>query len=238
MLKNFKVMVEMKGKGRVKIIRYDRVTPFLQAAGAVYHAIMGELVLREDLSGTQDIGMSVLSNAVDRLFTGKTGSKLDIPELMHLVKQGSIFYRGREIVFKKEISAIKNEIARAIKDRVKVVWGNKLDFFHTIFMAGGDARQLKGAMDDLYNSIRVVRDGQMDNALGFLKVGAGGEEYFMIIFHDIIFLDATDMLKRFTAAVIKEGNWYVAKCIEVEVTSQGKTVIVPMHNKLAPGTLK
>jgi len=31
------------------------------------------------------------------------------------------------------------------------------------------------------------------------------------------------MLKRFTAAVIKEENWYVAKCIEVEVTSQGKT---------------
>lgn len=29
---------------------------------------------------------------------------------------------------------------------------------------------------------------------------------------------------RLTAAVIKEGNWYAAKCLEVEVTSQGETV--------------
>jgi len=97
-------------------------------------------VLREDLSGTLDVGMSVFNNAVDKLFTGKTGSKLDIPELMHMVKYGSIFYRGREIVFKREIGAIKGEIARAIKDRAKVVWGNKLDFFHTIFLAGGEEK--------------------------------------------------------------------------------------------------
>jgi len=29
--------------------------------------------------------------------------------------------------------------------------------------------------------------------------------------------------KHFTAAITKEGKWYVAKSIEVEVTSQGKT---------------
>ncbi len=29
---------------------------------------------------------------------------------------------------------------------------------------------------------------------------------------------------RLTAAVTREGNWYVARCIEVEVTSQGKSV--------------
>ncbi len=29
---------------------------------------------------------------------------------------------------------------------------------------------------------------------------------------------------RLTAAVTKEDNWYVAKCLEVEVTSQGKSV--------------
>jgi len=30
--------------------------------------------------------------------------------------------------------------------------------------------QLKENMNDLYNSIRVVKDSQMANALGFLKV--------------------------------------------------------------------
>ena len=29
---------------------------------------------------------------------------------------------------------------------------------------------------------------------------------------------------RFTAAITHEGAWYVARCLEVEVTSQGETV--------------
>ncbi len=30
--------------------------------------------------------------------------------------------------------------------------------------------------------------------------------------------------KRFTAAITKEGKWYVARSIEVEVASQGETI--------------
>ena len=29
---------------------------------------------------------------------------------------------------------------------------------------------------------------------------------------------------RFTSAITHEGDWYVARCLEVEVTRQGKTV--------------
>ncbi len=29
---------------------------------------------------------------------------------------------------------------------------------------------------------------------------------------------------RFTAAITREDGWYVARCLEVEVTSQGKSV--------------
>jgi predicted RNase H-like HicB family nuclease len=29
---------------------------------------------------------------------------------------------------------------------------------------------------------------------------------------------------QFTAAITHEGNWYVARCLQVEVTSQGETV--------------
>jgi predicted RNase H-like HicB family nuclease len=32
------------------------------------------------------------------------------------------------------------------------------------------------------------------------------------------------MSKRYTAIIIKEGNWYIARCLEPEVTSQGKTI--------------
>lgn len=33
-----------------------------------------------------------------------------------------------------------------------------------------------------------------------------------------------DARVKLTAAVTREGDWYVARCLEVEVTSQGKTL--------------
>jgi len=35
---------------------------------------------------------------------------------------------------------------------------------------------------------------------------------------------------RLTAAVTKEGKWYVARCLEVEVTSQGETMDEALEN--------
>ena len=35
---------------------------------------------------------------------------------------------------------------------------------------------------------------------------------------------------RLTAAVTHDGDWYVARCLEVEVTSQGRTVEEALAN--------
>lgn len=35
---------------------------------------------------------------------------------------------------------------------------------------------------------------------------------------------------RLTAAVTKEGEWYVARCLEVEVTSQGESMDEALAN--------
>lgn len=35
---------------------------------------------------------------------------------------------------------------------------------------------------------------------------------------------------RLTAAVLREGNWYVARCLEVEVASQGRTLEEALAN--------
>lgn len=35
---------------------------------------------------------------------------------------------------------------------------------------------------------------------------------------------------RFTAAVTREGDWYVARCLEVEVASQGRTLEEALAN--------
>ncbi len=38
------------------------------------------------------------------------------------------------------------------------------------------------------------------------------------------------MTQNFNAVIIKEGNWYVAQCLEVDVASQGKTEDEAMKN--------
>lgn len=203
MIKNIKMIVEFKGYDQVKVVKFEKVTIFPQAAGAVYAAIWdqlekylikgsflglidigqkttdyivfyidtnGKLVLREDLSGTIDFGMANLNNAADKIFTQRTGAKLDIPELMQLVKENQIFYKGEMINLEKELEIVKGELARAIKDRIKLAWGNKMDFFNSVFLAGGGAKTLYSYMKDIYVNTILVKQAQMANAEGFLKV--------------------------------------------------------------------
>ena len=35
---------------------------------------------------------------------------------------------------------------------------------------------------------------------------------------------------RFTAAVTREGQWYVAQCLEIEVASQGESIEAALEN--------
>ncbi|AEM79767.1 ParM/StbA family protein [Thermoanaerobacter wiegelii] len=201
MLKDYKALAYFKGDEKVKGIKFDKITIFPQAAGAVYYAVMEDihkylikgsylglvdigfrttdfivflvedrLILREDLSGTIDAGISAVYNAADKVFTQKTGSKLDIPELMRLTTDSRIFFKGRQLDFGEELRSIKAETARVIKDRLKAVWGSKLDFFNTVFLAGGGAKDLQEFLTDIYENTVMVKDPQLANAKGFLKV--------------------------------------------------------------------
>jgi predicted RNase H-like HicB family nuclease len=38
------------------------------------------------------------------------------------------------------------------------------------------------------------------------------------------------MTYRFTTIITKEGKWYVARCLELEVASQGKTIEEAQYN--------
>jgi predicted RNase H-like HicB family nuclease len=40
----------------------------------------------------------------------------------------------------------------------------------------------------------------------------------------------TDRTIRLTAAITRDGNWYVARCLEVEVASQGHTIEEALGN--------
>lgn len=38
------------------------------------------------------------------------------------------------------------------------------------------------------------------------------------------------MTRDFNAAIVKEGDWYVAQCLEVDVASQGKSEAEALEN--------
>jgi len=129
-----------------------------------------KLVLREDLSGTINTGISMVQTSADKLFTTKTGSKLDIPELMRLVDCGRLIFKGKEMNYSKEIEDVKHGLAKNIKDRLKGVWGNKINFFSNVFLAGGGAIILEHILCDLHPDTITIKNPQFANAKGFLKV--------------------------------------------------------------------
>jgi len=129
-----------------------------------------KLVLREDLSGTIDTGMSVVQTVADKLFTAKSGSTLDIPELMRLVDNGRLMFKGKELDFSKEIEDVKYALAKSIKNRLKGAWGNKINFFTNVFLAGGGAVTLEHMLTDIHPSTITIKSPQFANAKGFLRV--------------------------------------------------------------------
>lgn len=206
MLLDFKRIAGFKDSEEIKAIKFNKVTIFPQAAGAVYYAILDELkrfminssyiglidigfkttdyivfmtedklVLREDMSGTINVGMSNLHNAADKLFTQKTGGKLDIPELMRIVQKGRIFFKGSNVDILKELSLIMEDISRVVKDRLKAVWGSKLDFFNTVFFAGGGGKDMYPYLSDIHPNSALINNAQFANAQGFLKVAKVAE---------------------------------------------------------------
>jgi len=38
------------------------------------------------------------------------------------------------------------------------------------------------------------------------------------------------MKRQFSASILKEGDWYLAQCLEVDVASQGETENVALEN--------
>ncbi|MBS3984324.1 MAG: ParM/StbA family protein [Selenomonadales bacterium] len=136
----------------------------------VVFLVEDRLVLREDLSGTIPVGVSYLQTATEKLFADRTGTKLDVAESMRLVQSGKLIYKGREMDFSRELEDVKQELGRGIKDRLKTVWGNKINFFHTVFLAGGGAVALERALGGLHPTTTLVKDPRFANARGFLKV--------------------------------------------------------------------
>jgi plasmid segregation protein ParM len=127
--------------------------------------------LEVELSGTIDIGMSRVLAMVDKLYTQKTGgSKLDMVDLIALSRKGRIFHLNGYLDITDDIAAVHAEIAKAIQNRIRSVWGDKINLFNTIFISGGGGIDLFPLFKPFHPRVALIPDAQMANAKGFLQV--------------------------------------------------------------------
>ncbi|SHF87808.1 plasmid segregation actin-type ATPase ParM [Caldanaerobius fijiensis DSM 17918] len=201
MLKSFKAIVSIADINRSWIVKFDKVTLFPQAAGAVYYSMWDnisrylaeggyiglidigfkttdyivfklgkKILLQNEMSNTINTGMSDLYDIVGQLFSKKTGVMPDTRVAMEIVENGGIMHYGKKVDMSKEIQMAKEEVARIIKNRIKMSWSDEMSMFNTVFLAGGGAKELEEHLMDIYPRTVLVNDPQMANARGFLKV--------------------------------------------------------------------
>jgi len=72
--------------------------------------------------------------------------------------------------FSGEIEDVKYDLAKRIKNRLKAAWGNKINFFTNMFLAGGGAVTLEHMLTDIHPSTITIKSPQFANAKGFLRV--------------------------------------------------------------------
>lgn len=128
--------------------------------------------------GTVEEGVSKLYRDVHNFYKAETGGA-DLSEdgLNRAVKNGEIFYKGKPILLEDTIDRSKRSITANIVDRVKLAWGENVDNFHAIFLAGGGGEMFEPLFQPHFdNRLLKPSDSQFANARGYLQLGKAVHE--------------------------------------------------------------
>lgn len=133
----------------------------------------GSFIPKTKLSGTIDEGVINLHRDIRQAFKKETGGA-DLKE-MHLnriLNQGFLPYKGKKISFDETIEASKNSIALNIVDRLKNAWGEEVDVFDGIFLAGGGGELFEPYIQKPFdNRLLKIQESQFANTIGYLRLG-------------------------------------------------------------------
>lgn len=185
--------------GKTSYVRFNNVTIFPQAAGAIYTEKLlrdihesgeltavidvghkttdfivfriknGGLDLRADLSRTLDIGMSNVLSGLQNEFSNRTGKRLSYSKVFMLFEKEKVKYAGQELDFKDFIQEAKKQVAKYIIDGIKSVWQDELPFIEQIYLAGGASQAMWHYLKELHPNSVLIKDAQLANVRGFLK---------------------------------------------------------------------
>lgn len=125
------------------------------------------------LSGTIDDGVINLHQQIKEYYKQATGgADLNEFHMSRILKNGYVTYKGERMDFREMIESSKNSIATNISDRLKAVWVEEADLFEAIFLAGGGGQLFEQSIQPHFaNRIKVVKESQFANAIGYLRLG-------------------------------------------------------------------
>lgn len=125
----------------------------------------------EALSGSEEIGTYHVAMTMSELFRQKYKKGLPLELAEKAVYDGYLDFGSERLDLGGLILEAKDYVGQKIQARLRTLWGNDLNFFRRIYLAGGGARLLA---DKLGLSGAVVVSGpQMTNAQGFLVAAQG-----------------------------------------------------------------
>ncbi|MZP31178.1 StbA family protein [Heliobacterium undosum] len=126
-------------------------------------------MLRKELCGTANVGMSSIYRPLQQAFNKMTGRILEERHIPRILEEGKMFFRGKEIDLRDGIRKARAQVAREIRNRVLSAWKSEADLIRRIFLAGGGGEALVDHLADLHPVIDLLDDAQMANARGYLE---------------------------------------------------------------------
>jgi plasmid segregation protein ParM len=148
----------------------------LDCGGNTLHVLSycGAEARREGSKQYLEKGVAVAAKTVSVLIKKKTGLELLLPEVMEIMRHGSLTLRGDRIDLSNEISKILvdhfSELVREIQTDFRKIFDRK----DKLVLAGGGASLLKEHLPEIWQPmITIVADPEFANARGYFYIARG-----------------------------------------------------------------
>lgn len=137
--------------------------------------LFSELEYNEPRSTSIDIGMAAVHEGLVMGIEKKYGMHLSLYESDRALVQGFVQVEGKQKKLGKLADPYLQDLSETIASEIKSLWGDakKLD---TILISGGGASTVGALVARRYPHAKILGNGMMANARGFLKLGLHGEK--------------------------------------------------------------
>ncbi|MEM3434107.1 MAG: ParM/StbA family protein [Candidatus Methanomethyliaceae archaeon] len=128
------------------------------------------LIVREDMSGSIDLGYNWVYQEVSKQLEGRIGQALDIQRVENILERrdGVVMFRGKPIDLTVDAEIAAGDLAQALMGKLKRIWNEELNTLTSFIVAGGGGQRLFPHIQKVNEGARLVSDPIFANAFGYL----------------------------------------------------------------------